>query len=321
MAHSPAHVVRRKSGKMLSGCYIVRIDSRSGTGSWLVLAAAVCWGTTGTAQALAPPGAQPAAVGAVRLLLGGLSLLGYAAWRGAFRRGGRWPWRATLLAATCMAAYQLCFFAAVARTGVAVGTLVAIGSAPILGGGIAWLRLRERPERRWFWATLLAIAGCGLLIAAGKSLRVDLGGIFLALGAGLAYALFTVASKGLLESQPPQAAMAVVFSLGALFLSPVFFRADLAWLVQPRGAAVALHLGIVTVALAYSLFARGLRGVPVATAVTLTLAEPLTAGFLGIFLLGERLTPPAALGSALVFAGLALLALGGGAAQPRREAG
>ena len=280
-----------------------------------MLAAAVCWGTTGTAQALAPPGAQPAAVGAVRLLLGGLALLGYAAWRGALRQEGRWPWGRTLLAAVCMAAYQLCFFAAVARTGVAVGTLVAIGSSPILAGGIAWLARRERPERRWFWATLLAVAGCGLLVAAGKSLHVDVSGIILALGAGLAYALFTVASKGLLESQPPEMAMAVVFSLGALFLSPLLFSADLVWLAQPRGAAVALHLGIVTVALAYSLFARGLRGVPVATAVTLTLAEPLTAGFLGIFLLGERLTPLAALGSALVFAGLALLALGG---RPRQ---
>jgi DME family drug/metabolite transporter len=284
-------------------------------GGWLVLAAAVCWGTTGTAQALAPSGAQPAAVGATRLLLGGLALLGFAAWRGAFRRGAPWPLVATLVAAACMAAYQLCFFAGVARTGVTVGTLVAIGSSPILAGVIAWFLRGEIPGRRWGWATLLAIAGCGLLFTAGKSLRLEASGIFLSLGAGLAYALFTVASKSLLQKQPPEAAMAVVFSLGAVFLLPLFLTADLAWLAQPRGAAVALHLGIVTVALAYSLFAQGLKRVPVAPAVTLTLAEPLTAGALGVFLLGERLTLPAVLGSALVFAGLAMLAWGGQAAQ------
>lgn len=280
------------------------------TGSWLVLAAAVCWGTTGTAQALAPTAAQPAVVGAVRLLLGGMVLLGYAAWRGAFRRSERWPIRSTIVAAVCMAAYQLCFFSGVALTGVAVGTLVAIGSSPILAGAIAWLVRRERPEPCWGWATMLAIAGCVLLVAAGRNLRLDLGGIALALGAGLAYAVFAVVSKSLLENQKPEAAMAVVFSLGSLFLFPFFFTTDLAWLAQARGVAVALHLGIVTVALAYTLFARGLRLVPVASAVTLSLAEPLTAGALGVFLLGEHLSVQVALGSALIFTGLVTLALG-----------
>lgn len=311
MGHCPGQAGRR-----------FPMSARPGSGgSWLVLAAAVCWGTTGTAQALAPAGAQPVAVGAVRLLLGGLALLGYAVWRGTLRKGEHWPVKSTLVAAICMAAYQLCFFAGVARTGVAVGTLVAIGSSPILAGLIAWSLRGEIPSRRWGWATLLAVVGCGLLVISGRGLRLEAGGVFLALGAGLAYALFTVASKGLLEMQPPEAAMAVVFSLGALFLLPFFFTADLTWLVQPRGALVALHLGVVTVALAYTLFAQGLRRVPVATAVTLTLAEPLTAGALGVFLLGERLTLAAALGSASIFAGLVLLVLGGRAARVVDEPG
>jgi DME family drug/metabolite transporter len=72
---------------------------------------------------------------------------------------------------------------------------------------------------------------------------------------------------------------------------------------------VALHLGVVTVGFAYLLFAIGLSAVPVATAATLTLAEPLTAGLLGIFVLGERLTLPAFAGIALLLAGLLILAL------------
>jgi DME family drug/metabolite transporter len=48
----------------------------------------------------------------------------------------------------------------------------------------------------------------------------------------------------------------------------------------------------------------------VAAATTLTLAEPLTAGALGVFLLGERLTPIAFMGILLIFVGLALLTLG-----------
>jgi drug/metabolite transporter, DME family len=278
-------------------------------GPWLVLAAAVLWGTTGTAQALAPAGTPPAAVGAVRLAVGGVALLVLAAGRGALCGGQRWPAGVTALAAGSMAAYQPFFFAAVARTGVAVGTVVAIGSAPILAGMLAFLVRRERLQRTWLPATALAVGGCTLLIGAGDSMSVDALGVVLALGAGLAYAIYAVSSKGLLEDRPPDAVMAVVFCLGALALSPLLFVVDLRWLMQLRGLAVALHLGVVATAIAYALFARGLRAVPVATAVTLSLAEPLTATALGVILLGERLTAPATLGSGLLLGGLALLAL------------
>jgi DME family drug/metabolite transporter len=228
-----------------------------------------------------------------------------------------WPALATAGAAGSMAAYQLCFFAAVVKTGVAVGTIVAIGSAPVLAGGLGWLVRREHPGPKWLAATLLAVLGCSLLIAAGGgpagrdgSIRVNVLGIILALGAGVAYATYAVTSKGLLEEHPPEAVMAVVFCLGALFLLPLLFAADLNWLAQPRGLAVVLHLGLIATAAAYTLFARGLMAIPVATAVTLSLAEPLTAGILGVVVLGERLLLVTMLGIGLVFSGLALLSLG-----------
>jgi len=50
-----------------------------------------------------------------------------------------------------------------------------------------------------------------------------------------------------------------------------------------------------------------LRLVPVATAATLTLGEPLTAGLLGVFFLHEPLTALAVFGILLIFAGLVVL--------------
>ena len=92
----------------------------------MVLAAGMLWGTTGTAQAFAPAGATPLAVGAVRLAIGGAALLVLAVARRKLRPSG-WPWRPTLLLVATIALYQVCFFAAVARTGVAVGTVVRVG--------------------------------------------------------------------------------------------------------------------------------------------------------------------------------------------------
>jgi DME family drug/metabolite transporter len=267
------------------------------------------WGTTGTSQALAPQGAQPLAIGALRILLGGLFLLIIQLATRSRLVITRQNLRPILLAAFCMAAYQVLFFAGVKMTGVAVGTIVGIGSSPIFAGLLGFFFRGERPGWRWGLATLLAIAGCVLLAFTGEEVHADPLGMLLAIGAGAVYATFSLASKEVLEEQPVQTVMAAVFCLGALLLAPLLLTQDLRWLAQPRGIAVALHLGLLTVALAYLLFGKGLRLVPLATAGTLTLAEPLTAGTLGVLVLGEKLTPLAGLGILLIFSGLVVLAL------------
>lgn len=289
----------------------VRNNLSHAGGSWFILAAAFLWGTTGTAQAFAPAGTQPMTVGTMRLAIGALTLAVLAAYRGelvGIRPWRSWPPVTTLAAAAGVAAYQIFFFAAVARTGVAVGTIVGIGSTPIAAGILVFLVHRIRPGRRWMAATTLAILGCVLLVLASESIRTDLLGIFLAIAAGTSYALYTMLSKDLLDSKPAGAVLTVTFSIGVLFLLPILFAGDLSWLLEPRGMAVALHLGIVTVGFAYLLFAIGLSAIPVATAATLTLAEPLTAGLLGVFVLGEKLTPSALAGIFLLLIGLLILA-------------
>jgi DME family drug/metabolite transporter len=187
--------------------------------------------------------------------------------------------------------------------------VVALGSAPIFAGLLGLRFHGERPDRRWLLATALAVAGCALLVATGGGLSVDPVGVLLALGAGVAYAVYAAEGKRLLRRFPPDAVMAVTFGLGAALLAPLLLVLDLQWLREPRGVLVALHLGLVATALAYALFARGLKEVPTATAVTLTLAEPLTAATLGLVVLGERLTPPALVGVAFLLAGLAILSV------------
>ncbi len=273
-----------------------------------MLAAAVLWGTTGTSQALAPTGAQSSVVGTMRLLVGGATLLIWVLFRDGFSAVRHFPVRATLLAAVGVAAYQLTFFAGVARAGVAIGTIVAVGSAPVMAGILGWLVHGERPARVWYLATALAVVGNSLLVLGDGVATVNGWGILLALGAGAAYAGYTSASKVVLaDGHPPDVAMAIIFSLGAIFLLPTLLGAHLGWIVTVRGALVVAHLGIIATGISYMFFARGLRLTPVATTVTLSLAEPFTATMLGIFLLGERLTLPSLGGVLLIFAGLAIL--------------
>jgi DME family drug/metabolite transporter len=273
-----------------------------------VLLAALCFATTGTAQALGPDGIPPADVGAARIVVGGALLaLASAVVRDPVRGWARGP---AVIAGIATAAYQLFFFAAVADTGVAVGTIVALGSAPAITGTLEWLVAGRRPAPRWFGATALACAGVALLVLAGGDAAVSPPGVALAVGAGASYAAYTLAAKRLLaDGHPPVRVMGLAFGGGALLLFPVLVIGDAGPLASGDGILLALFLGIIPTALAYGLFARGLRRLSAAETSTLTLAEPLTAGLLGALLLGERLTALSAAGAALVLAGLLVLAI------------
>lgn len=281
--------------------------------SLLVVGAAVLWGTTGTAQALGPDAASSVTVGAARNVVGAAVLVVVAAARGRLLDGARQLDRRPLvLAALATAAYQLCFFGGVRLAGVAVGTVVGVGSGPVWGGLLGWVGRGERPSLRWAAATALALAGALVLATSTTDGgdRVDALGIGLALGAGLAYAAFTLWSKELTDDHDPDLAMTWVFALSAVLLLPIGLGAGVGPLVSTGGAAMLLWLGVVSLAAAYLLFGRGIAGVAVATATTLTLAEPLTAAVLGFTVLDEDVSPPALLGMLLVLAGLAAMTVG-----------
>ena len=285
-------------------------------GPLLVVAGAVLWGTTGTAQALgggAVPGEMaPSAVGAARIAVGGAGLLVVAAASGSLPSAAvlRAPSNGLALAAgaAAIAGYQVTFFAGVARAGVALGTVVAIGSAPAFTGLVSWAVRRERPERGWPLATLLAVAGSALLLLPHGGVRVDGGGVALSLLAGLCFAVGTVSMKTLIDARMhPGAVVALIFASGAVLLAPVLVAGDLGWLATVPGALTALYLGLVATTAAYVLFSRGLQAVRSSSAATLALAEPLTAAFLGLILLAERPGPFGWVGGTMVLAGLVVL--------------
>ncbi len=284
-------------------------------GPTLVLLAATLWGTTGTAQALGPEGISPETVALVRMG-GGALLLGYAAMRrdtiGLHVLLG-WP---LFWAIAAMAGSQPLFFTGVARTGVAVGTIVTIGSGPILAGLLAWIVRRERPDRRWAVATVAALAGAVLLVSGGEAAGIDSIGLACSLGAGLAWAVYLVSAKSLFEAHPPVFVAGVVFAGSAVLLAPFALTSDMSWLATGDGVITALWLGIITTALSYVFFSRGLGATPVAAAATLILAEPLTAGILGMVVLDEPVRLTTLVGMALVSVGLVVLSVGTRSSTP-----
>ncbi|HEY5359461.1 MAG TPA: EamA family transporter [Streptosporangiaceae bacterium] len=156
-----------------------------------------------------------------------------------------------------------------------------------------------------------AVAGCGVLVSGGRTAGVQLGGVGLALLAGLRYAVYAVTAARLISGGTSETTvMGVLFGGAAIVLAPVLAATSPGWVLSGRGLAVTAYLGLVTTAAAYLLYGRGLRTVTAPVAVTLGLAEPVVAAVLGVLVPGERLTGPALAGLVLVGVAIAILTVG-----------
>ena len=274
----------------------------------LVVLAAVCFATTGTAQQLGPDSSSPLGVAAFRFFIGSIMLFLLSSVRPKRHLVtdrqplATWIWA---VAAFGQALYGAAFFSAVRSTGVAVGTVVALGSAPLITSAITAISSRKSPSLSWLGTTLFAIVGMSLIVVSGKESQVTVSGVALALCAGLGYALFALGSKTILSSGvSSELAMAKVFGVASLMLAPTLFFVDLEWLLHGDAIVMVVWLGVVTLALAYWSYATGLRQLEPSQTTMITLVEPVVATLLGAVVLSERPSVMAWRGIVVVIAAL-----------------
>jgi DME family drug/metabolite transporter len=282
-------------------------------GFLLVVLAALCWGTAGVSGRIVADRTDLGALDIAwyRMAIGAVVLLGLHVFS---RRRARPAPAAPMtrriavrlaLVGAGLGAYQLAYFSAVARAGVSLSTLVALGLAPLFIAVGAIALGHGRPDRTTLGALVVALVGLVLLV--GISAGVGTGtavllGALLAAGSALGYAVVTLAS-GMVPAGVPVTLAG--FAGGAVLLTPVVLAVGLHVPADPVAIAVLLYLGLVPSALAYGLFFTGVRTLPGAVASIVTLLEPLTGTVLATAFLGERLAPGAVVGGLLMLAAVA----------------
>lgn len=243
----------------------------------------------------------------MRLLIGGATLACFALARG--RRPAELVTHGRQLAAgaAAVALYQICFFTGTRRTGVALATVLALGGAPVFAGLIDAVVLRHRPTVRWAAGTAAAVVGIALIARGQPSASTDVIGVLAALGAGLGWAVYAMIGRQRIRAGlDSSTCMAAMFIGGAVLSAPLVAIGDASWMWRPRGAALAMYLGVVTIGIVYTLFGWGLRTLSAPTVVTLTLAEPVTAALLATVVLHQHVGASGAVGIAIVSAALVI---------------
>ncbi|MEM5542376.1 EamA family transporter [Sulfitobacter sp. AS92] len=282
-----------------------------------ILFAAVVWGTTGTAATFAPD-VSAAAIGAAAMGLGGIAQALWAG-RGILQQRARlWDQRRLLvIGALAVAVYPLAFYGAMRLAAVTVGTVITIGSAPLLSALIEYVLDGRRLTLRWSLGAVVGLIGMGLICLAegaahdrgADAASVPLG-VLLGLVGGFTYALYSwSARKMMLQGTRSSVAMGATFGLGGLMLMPVLLVSGDAFLTSWSNAAVGLYMAAVPMFLGYISFGYGLARVEASTATVITLFEPVVAAVLAVLIVAERLPPLGWVGVALVIGCLAIITL------------
>lgn len=285
-------------------------------GLLFVMLAAVSWGTVGVTTKLLYRSSDTTAlsIGFLRLAVAvpALLLLGWGHTRRRLLLLSRRDLALICAIGAMMALYQVCYFSAIPRVGVAIASLITLCTAPVLVALLSAVVLRERPTLRVLTALGVALLGTVLLVGTGSangSGGSAVAGTLLALVSSLGYAVVTLCGRSLSPRCHPLQTLALGFAIGALLLLATTLPAGPHLRYTAQGWILVAYLGIVPTALAYVLFVRGLRSVPATAATIATLLEPLTSTILAWLLFGERLGRLGAWGGLLLGAAMWMLVL------------
>ncbi|BDU10750.1 permease [Aurantimicrobium sp. INA4] len=298
-----------------------------GGGVVALLLACTFWGTTGMAASFIPQ-INPVIIGASTMGIGGL-ILGLTALPGVWLVWHNIGAKSLVIAgAFGLALYSTVFYIGMSWAGVALGNVIALGSAPLFAGLIEWVVDKQRPTAMWLVATAIAVVG-GVLLVSGRNFGEDgrgvvrdsamvVAGIVLALLAGFAYALYTYMANKLMKphADRPQglghrpvistiqlaSALPLLVILIALVIGNPGQFANV-----PLAIPVMAYLAIFPTAVGHLLLAVGLGAMPASRAAVYTLFEPVVAVILAVIVVGEVITPLGWIGLLIVLAGLALL--------------
>lgn len=284
-------------------------ESQHALGVACVFFAAVVWGTTGTAATFAPA-VSPVAIGAAAMGIGGL-LQALIASRRIMQSSQQilslWPY--VVLGGLAVAIYPLAFYASMRLAGVTIGTVVSIGSAPLLAALIEYKLDGFRLTKRWWLGALLGLIGMLLLTFSGNesgekdTSSLIIFGVSLGLVAGLTYAFYSWCARRLMQRGLfSTVAMGSTFGVGGLLLMPILVVTGAPFLDSWNNALVGIYMALIPMFLGYVFFGYGLARIQASTATTITLFEPVIAAILAVVIVGERLLMSGWVGVVLIIA-------------------
>ncbi len=222
--------------------------------------------------------------------------------------------RRLLLMGAIDAATLLLFFFAIRETGVAVATFLYF-MQPVWIALLAPRLLHSETERVVWVAIVAALAGLVLILVPTLSgvAQVSWAGLAAGLSCGFLYACFALLVKDLSLRLDSVTLVLTESVLDATFLLPLALWQTLVagYALTRNDLLVALVLGVLCTAVAYTLWVEGTHRIRMQHSAVLGFITPVAAPFFALALAGQSITAWTAAGGALILGSGFLVALRG----------
>jgi drug/metabolite transporter (DMT)-like permease len=278
------------------------------------LAAAAIWGGMYVVSKWGFSAIPPLALTFLRVVLGAAILLAVVRASKPEREFSRADWRGFGVLAGWLTLSLASQFVGTDLTNASQGSLVTILTPVFTLGFAVWLFGEPLTPRR-AGGTALALVGTLVVVAGRYDLRSlaagDVGGVGLLVLAGVTFAGYTVWGKPLIRRYSALEAATYATTLSVPLFGLLALAEYLWWdpglasvpLTLPVVAAV-LYLGVVSTALAWYLWYKGMEYVDAGAVAVFFFAQPVVGTALGALLLGERIGAAFVVGGALMAAGV-----------------
>lgn len=274
------------------------------------LAAAVLWGTSFNVNDYGLRFAGPATFVVLRFAIAGLVMLLVARFAGRLdARLLREPWfwlMALLNGLGFLLQHVGQLYTTPARTALFVNTTaftVALMERFLFGQKLGPWRSA---------AIVLGVTGAAILITGGDPRTLEGGrllGDLITLASGLTWAVYFMMNRKTVGQHDPLNVTAWTFTLTSLLMIPALLLDPAPMRFSTEGALAILYTGLVTTALAFGLWAWGLRGIRASVSAVLLLAEILVASLLSVAIGRETFGAIEVLGALLLVLAVAGMSL------------
>ncbi len=267
------------------------------------------WGTTFVStKLLLAAGLTPAVIFAIRFLIAYMAIIPFA---------GRKLWcdrpkDELMLAALGITGGSLYFIAENAALQITQASNVAliVCTTPVITTLMVYLCYRsERITAKTITGSLMALAGVALVAFNGATiLKLSPAGDMLALAAAILWSIYSVILRRIGDRYPVVFISRKTFFYGLLTLLPYFIISPpdipIEALLSSRVTANLLYLGVVASLACYALWSLACKHIGITRATNYLYINPMVTMISSAIILGERITPIALVGAAMILLGI-----------------
>ncbi|MFC0478036.1 DMT family transporter [Robertmurraya beringensis] len=205
--------------------------------------------------------------------------------------------------------FNWCYFTTINEMNVSLAVIL-LYTSPAFVSILSFVFLKEKLGRKKILAVLGTIIGCVLIagLRMEETAQISTIGLFIGLGSGLGYALYSIFGKLALQRYAPFTVTFYTFLIASLSLVPsttlwtkssILFKPSIIW--------YSIGLALITTVTAYFLYTWGLKKTESSKASIIATIEPVVATLLGLYYYNETLTIIQLIGGMFILASVILV--------------